>query len=528
MKKNLIITTALGAALFMASCSNEEVIVPQATGDITVTVKTETGINSRALATIPGYELQCTMQLVDESGNNVGSQQEASAASGTASFTILATDLDAGAAKALFWAQYVPTSGKGVYNTADLKNVTYNTISFDLTDNTAIAACDAFAGLLSNLSNGASVTLTRPMIQFSFTPTNPEVVAAANSLTLDYETPSGYNVLTSNTTTYTKVTYTNSSFDPNADPWFITYIIAPANLSTLDKAITMTITGTDLSVVNNLPANQINLDANYMVDGSGELDPEKKNADIDVTVTVDGKYEGEVEPVFELGAYVNAAGQPVAKAKDAVAVVFYVGAMNVKNGTDAPSLYPTEYQSKTIKGYAIALNRAGTRANISDAADKFTLTENEGTIINGWGATEEMLKNSDFASGAAGQQFTQFKADNALTSIGNTTTDWYLPSTSQLQWWITRFTTVTSPIGGNTMIATPDDTFKSIFTKENVYDRNSFVSCKYISSTVNDKGLISGAQIAENTNEGEYGEFTYSQFKTNNPAVVRPMFTIFE
>ena len=96
MKNFSKILFGLGAAFAMTSCANEEVVNPAATNDVTVSVITETGITSRALATVDGYELKCVMQLLDDNGVTVGSQAVESAAAGKASFIIKAADIDNG------------------------------------------------------------------------------------------------------------------------------------------------------------------------------------------------------------------------------------------------------------------------------------------------------------------------------------------------------------------------------------------------------------------------------------------------
>ncbi|MDE6125447.1 MAG: hypothetical protein K2G30_00675, partial [Muribaculaceae bacterium] len=247
MKNFSKILFGFGAAAAMTACASEEVANPAATTDVTVTVATEAGIASRALATIDGYELTCVMQLLDDDGATVGTQASAPATAGKASFVIKAADIDAGASTALFWAEYVPTaSGSKVYDSADLTNISYAVTDFDMADANLVAAADAFSGTITTLTNGASVTLTRPMIQFNFAPTNPEAAEGATSLKVEYAAPSAYNVLTGNCDAASSqaLVYNNASFQPTAKGnWFSSLIFAPANMSKFDGEIKMTLGG---------------------------------------------------------------------------------------------------------------------------------------------------------------------------------------------------------------------------------------------------------------------------------------------
>ena len=244
MKKISKFILGLCAVMAITSCSDNGASGPAVSTDIMVTVTACDNIDSRAIATIEGYELNCVMQLVNDAGAMVGTQTVKPASGGVVSFTIKAADIDEGASKALFWAEYVPTSGnQKVYNSADLTNITYNVTTF--TNAAQIAASDAFAGAITTLTNGASVTLTRPMIQFNFTPNNPEIAQASTSLAVSYTAPSGYNVLTGNCTiaSVQALNFANQEFSYNAYPWFTSYIFAPSNMSKLDQPITMTLSG---------------------------------------------------------------------------------------------------------------------------------------------------------------------------------------------------------------------------------------------------------------------------------------------
>ena len=534
MKKFSKIFFGVGAAFAMTACASEEVANPAATTDVTVTVATDAGIASRALANIDGYELKCVMQLLDDNGATVGTQATASAAAGKASFVIKAADIDAGASKALFWAEYVPSAaGSKVYNSADLTNISYNVTDFNAADANLMAAADAFAGTITTLTNGASATLTRPMIQFNFAPTNPEAAAGATSLKVEYTAPSAYNVLTGNCDAAASqaLVYNNAAFEPVAKGnWFSSLIFAPANMSKYDGEIKMTLGG-GVSKTLTIPANTLPLDANYIVNAKAEITAGgDETLDVDVNVGINGDFENEPKPlVMEVGAYVDAAGKVTADVADAVAVVYHMGAIE----GDEASLYPAEFAGKTIKAYAVALeNTIKDRQQLNSATipDGFAPATD---IVNGTQNTATFLDNDVMKVSNVVIKFNEFTAAHALTAAGTTTTDWYIPAQKQMQvWTILIANTTLYPKNEETPAMGPDgsDAFKAIFPKTNLFDRDNMQNCMYVTCSVNDGGKVMGAQFANNA-DLDYTNVTFSQIdiKTKTQSVLcRPMFTIFE
>lgn len=525
MKKlaNLFLGIAAAAA-FTACSSTEEVTAPGAAkGDVTVTVVTDAAMQSRAgIATLTGYDFQCTMQLVGDNGETIGTQAVADASAGTASFTIKAADIDAGATKAIFWAGYTATgTAQNVYNTADLTNVTYAVTAFDMTDANLMGAADAFAGALTTLENGAQVTLSRPMIQFNFKPVNPEAAAGATALEVKYEATSGYNVLTSNcTATYQELTYTNAAFAPEAaGNWFTSMIFAPANLTKFDKEIVMTLTGTATQTLT-IPAGTLPMDANYIVNTTAEITA-AEDQDLNVNVSINDYFENEPKPaVFELGAYLNAAGEPVNTAEEAVAVVFYVGAMD----GDVIANYPAEFAGKTIKGYAIAKENTSTSGlSFGLAADvNFESNETSG-YTNGTQAT------AAFVTACNGNEFitsyNTWTTANAMT--GSNTTAWYLPLKAQLRIFYNTIYCCDDADGSAT--PTDADVLGKLFSTENIWGTADPTANVMVStSTVNAQNKPSGARLLF---AGDHNHFTMKQIDTakdNQKALCRPMITIFE
>ena len=532
MKNFSKILFGLGAAFAMTSCANEEVVNPAATSDVTVSVITETGISSRALATVDGYELKCVMQLLDDNGVTVGSQAVESAAAGKASFIIKAADIDNGASKALFWAEYVPTAAAAkVYDSSDLTKISYQVTDFNMADANLMAAADAFAGTITTLTNGASVTLTRPMIQFNFAPTNPDAATGATTFKVAYSAPSAYNVLTGNCDAAANqaLVYNNAAFEPVAKGnWFTSYIFAPANMAKLDQAITMTLGG-GIDKTLTIEAGKLPLDANYIVNAKAEISTGggDQNLDVTVNVGVDGDFENEPKPAaFEVGSYVHAAGNATVDMSAAVAVVYHVGAIE----GDEASLYPAAFAGKTIKGYAVALeNTIKGRQQLNKDKIAAGLPSNQ-EIINGTQNTSTLVDNEVIGASDMIVKYKEFVAAHTLTASGSTTTDWYIPAQPQMQAWMSMLMVTTPFPSGDNFGPTGTDAFKALFPMTNIFDRDPFANCMYVTCSINAGNNVMGCSLtAPTADAAASAKFAQIDIKTKNQSVLcRPMFTIFE
>lgn len=531
MKKiaNLILGAA--AALALAGCSSaEEVKTPGSGGDIRITVNTDAAVGSSraAVETVPGYELKCVMQLFADDGVAVGARAVMDAASGSADFVIHEQDIDNGATKAVFWAEYIPvdplTTPK-VYNSEDLTAISYAVTEFDVTNSALMAAADAFSGVLTTLENGATITLYRPMIRLDFSPKNPEAGRGSRKIVVSYEATSGYNAVTGtcDLSAYQALTYTNTGFDPARDDvWFSNLIIAPANLSKLDRPITMAISGR-VSQQMTIPANTIPLDPNYIVKASAEI-TEQPTQDLVVDVVVDDEFVNDPnKPVdMSVGCYVKANGQPTADASQAVGIVFYMGAIS----GDKPSLYPEEFKNKTIKGYAVAIENI-TKARAQFNAEFILDLVQADQIVNGTQNSANIL--GKLGESAFHTGWDAWTAAHALTAAGDATTDWYLPSRNQMEEFMSLILPTTN-LKGNLIEGTPSGSlqFRALFPLNTIFDRDPFQNCMYATCSVNSGGNIQGTSL---TASGTTGSVKFSQIdvKTKTQSVLgRPMFTIFE
>lgn len=533
MNKIQKILLAAAAIVAFGSCSGDENITPAGTpkGDIVVRVATQNAeAGSRAgVEEIPGYTLKCVMQLFADDGVAVGSREVINASNGTADFVLHAKDIANGATKAAFWAEYMPddplTTPK-IYNSDDLSNITYSAQAFDMADANRMAAMDAYAGLLTTLENGATVTLKRPMIRLNFTPKNPDLAKGAKSLTVSYNAPSGYNIIdgTCNKEAFMAVEYTNASFSPEQEPWFSNMIFAPTNMSKLDKPITLKLSGRGDQTMT-IVKNSIPLDANYTVNAKAEI-TKAETQDLKVEVSVDNEFVNDPDRNVEmvLGSYINARGRATLDVNSAVGIVFYMGAMSGDN----ISLYPEKFAGKTIKAYAVAIeNVSKARVQFNAAAIAEGLTPNE-SLVNGTQNSDyilEMIGDSPFRAA-----WTEWTEANAMES-GNNTTAWYLPARAQMEEWMSLLM-VTTNLRNEVIGGTPSGSpaLRALFPLNTIFDRDPFQNCMYATCSVNSNGNIQGTSLTA-TENGTNGTVKFSQIdvKTKTQSVLgRPMITIFE
>lgn len=458
MKLNRLLT--LPFFMLLLSCSSDWDTQPQS-NDFVITVNASSVATSRAdessgVPVIDGYEFKCIMQLLNEAGGTVGSQSVVSMSSGSASFTITGENIDNGAVKAIFWAEYQPTAGvEKVYNTSDLKNITYKSTTFDLATVNSTAVLEVFAGKLDKIEKGASVTLKRPVSKIVFSPKNRENVSDANTIEVKYVTASGYNVLAGTASGTSEITLNKGSFDPLAEgAWFTTFMLCPANQTNAAGDITINLSGDNgYSRAITIPANSIPADPNHIYNITADI----THGDISISVSVDnswaandangggdespdpGKQDPDPDPNpgddtgeetkgdtnYVLGSLIDANGYVTTDKSKAVAVIL----MDKAFSSDDMSNYP-EYSDKKIWCYAVALK------NISDTPLMATLTgaTNMSTGI-GYANTEEFL--SYLAGSPFESAFKEWRENNKITNPN--ITKWYIPSYSQKSYFATMY-----------------------------------------------------------------------------------------
>lgn len=516
-------------ALFMvlfASCSQEEIVStatgPQGNGLVTVSVNMpQEGVISRAMPSIDGYTRRCIMQVVDSEGTAIEGtdmRQVKEVTGETVSFSFTAPD---GEYNVLFWADYVNGSINTdyLYTTTDLTNITQKMSRYHMFQDYA----DAFCGCMKG--GETSITLKRPFSRLEIT---SEAVAYAgyNQIQIGNITvPDGYNVFDKTTSGTTPVRLASLDSDPTFvdmrdaenGVWAYLYVFAPVNAEAQTLSLSITLhdsTGTiaeDQSITATSSAAfawDENMHIYFDVPEGGST----PGGDTEVTVDVnfgEGYGNDPVVPTLQVGAYVNAAGEPVATAAEAAGVVFAMGAL----GTDVPANYPSALQGKTIAAYAVALENAGNRARIkSDEATFPTLTQSSATAgITTTGVLETVL--TGFDGSPCFNNYHTWVGENALE--GENVSDWFIPSFTEL----TTLLDLIMPAEGSVNVDLQNKLQESFNTTGSQW--------YFLSSTINANLRFSAAIVTGNADSYSY---TTSQADPTGTAqaCIRPMFTIFE
>lgn len=453
MKRLIPSAIISGIAFIMTACTTEEIVSGPGI-DVTVNVNSVPGSRADAIEVPEGYSFKCIMQLVKDDGTKV-KQETADVSAGKVSFKILGEDIDRnGVSQALFWAEYVPASGTKVYNTDDLTNVTYTTTSFDLSKAAEIKACEAFAGTLAidrkTSASTASVKLTRPMSLVSFCPKNADNLAKAKTIAVNYSTFNGYNVKTKSCAgNDVGVTMTNSSFASTATPWWQIYIFAPEGKTKIDKDIKFSLTGEGMvNFEHTIAANTLPLSANKKYNVTATL-TSASTADINVEVTVDPNWTSEEDQEINgggttpenpdtsvplaLGVMVDNQGRGTTDASKAVGMVIQMGPYTLIDGedelTDDLSNYPSKYEGKAIKAYALAFTSLVSSEGRNVPISVGTFYGAGETLNNLTGALMSEKLLTKIVDSPVAIAFDNWTTSHVLT--GDKVTEWYIPSKQQ-------------------------------------------------------------------------------------------------
>lgn len=431
MKTNRFFSAlALCAGILATSCSQEEVMSNGSpAGPITLQINIPAPI-TRAMPTVPdGYQLRCMMDLVDTNGDRISDTERMiqTVSGDNLTFTFNAPESEY---SCLFWADYVPTSSDintdNLYNTADLTNVTYAKTGNDLFNNDA---ADAFYGSVSSTMLQNAITLTRPFARVNIM-ADPDVAdqyAAYDQVSANYDAPSGFNVMDGSISSTAAVSYSGSTSE---DYWFSTYVFAGVNKTSISGNINLTLTDTEavepeLSL--RIAGSAIAVDGNQWLNVG--VTP-TEGGDTDITITFPGDMQDPNAPyVFKVGDYINAAGELVADASSAVAVVF----ATAEDKADASNYG----EGKTPQAYAMSLTQATTRDYIKDGGQgtwTVTLTDNSATDAtspySGYMFSDAILTAVGDFNSTMFNNYKTWLGTNALT--GENLSGWYIPSFQQL------------------------------------------------------------------------------------------------
>lgn len=359
MKKSFLYSVA---ALFMclfASCSQEEIIPESGQGGkvVRMTVGVPGGAATRAIPAVEGSKLRCIMQVVDADNNALtgeGMRQVQEVAADKITFVFTAPEGDY---KCLFWADFVTeVNTDNIYDTADLTNITYHK-----TDNAVFSpAADAFCGYVAH--GTTTIQLKRPFAKISITPNNATDFQDYTALTVTYDAPSGFNMVTQTTSDQGQaVTFTNTSFDASAGAWFSSFLFAPANADKLQSAITMKLAdASGSSKTLTIAADKVPLTGNFEI--NGKFDAAEGSNSTSVEVSFDDSFDKPTVKAPAIGDFYYEDGTwgattSNANGAEAIGVIFHVENEN-KALDDITNYTGINFANNKVHGWVVALTQS--------------------------------------------------------------------------------------------------------------------------------------------------------------------------
>ena len=531
MKKNFLYSVMALFVILLASCSQEEIISENSgNGKITVSVGVPGGATTRAgMPEVETMTRRCIMQVVNADGTAIEGEEMRQTVTVTGDKVSFSFTEPEGEYSVVFWADYVTNITKdNCYNTATLPNVT-----LAHNKNTMFtAAGDAFCGKMAK-GGSTSIVLKRPFNKIVVGSTNTEAFSEYKEIQItEFAVPDGYNIM-SKTCSATKnikrekIAMNNAT----AGEWTSFFVFAPSNQT--DTKLELPIMLYKEGDTADAPSIKFTASASAPTDENtiGSMDipniPETPANKVDVEISFDDKFTNDgstkpEEPVtpgeIAVGSYINAAGEVVTDAANAVGIVFALEALN----GDVAANYPETLKSKTIKGYAVAISNATpARQQVIAAGETLTFTMPENPT-NGTQTTEALL-NGIGSGKAFVTTYNTWVSEHALT--GANLSAWYIPTFDQLKYFANMLFTM------GEVTATGSAEFKAIpeFALENgkIFDRSPEVAVNYASSTINSSGNISVVQFDPNgTAKGTQAVVTGNETKATS-IICRPILTIF-
>lgn len=424
--------------ILLASCSQEEIISENSgNGKITVSVGVPGGATTRAgMPEVENMTRRCIMQVVDADGTAIEGEEMRQTVTVTGDKVNFSFTEPEGEYSVVFWADYVTNIAKdNCYNTTTLPNVT-----LAHNKNTMFtAAGDAFCGKMAK-GGSTSIVLKRPFNKIVVGSTNKEAFGECKEIQItEFAVPDGYNIMSKTCSATKNIKRERIAMnDATAGEWTSFFVFAPSNQTDtkLDLPIMLYKEGdaTETPSIKFTASTSAPTDENMI--GSMDIPniPETPAEKVDVEISFDDKFTNDdstkpEEPVvpgeMKVGSYINAAGEVVTDAANAVAVIFAMADGKADNST-----YP---DNKKAKAYAISLNKVTSRlaiGNLSSLTLEVT-TDNE-NAYSGF-AFDAALK------GKCGNLTTeQSKLLNAYysatlpTLTGANLSTWYIPSKTQL------------------------------------------------------------------------------------------------
>lgn len=433
MKKNFLYSIVALCMCLFAACSQEEIIENASQGGKTVSLSVGVpgGATTRALPSEQGYKLRCIMQVVDNANKAItgeGMRQVLEVTTDKVTFTFVAPEGDY---KCLFWSDFVTdVKADNLYKTSDLTNITYNKTNDALLFSTA---ADAFCGYVAN--GTTTIQLKRPFAKVSVTPNNAADFKDFNKLTVSYNAPSGFNMVTKAVgSTAEKVTYTKNSFNVSSGAWFSSYIFAPANVDKLASAITMQLSGDDIaSKTLTIEAGKVPLSENFEINGKFDA---AEGGNVNVEVSFDNEFDKPEVKAPAVGDYFYADGTwgtatSNANGSAAVGVVFHIE----KTGEeldDVANYDGISFTENKIRGWVVSLT-ATTESKVVWCDGEALAAAIPGVTIQKSGTDVRGFANSKALAADAQNSYPTNKSclDWKPESVTGTS-GWYLPGIKQL------------------------------------------------------------------------------------------------
>lgn len=528
-----------------ASCTQSELLSSVESGEVekvSVSAGLPHTLQTRAL---PGggdsHTLRCVLEVYDKDSGNELMRFEKLGTEATDEETLkfeFEIDKDVNY-QCLFWADFIVTpeaapQAEGgytdkYYNTQDLKAVSYL-----LADNSVFNNdyADAFCAVVdkNGTTTSLSATLKRPFTKLVLKDVS-DLIAGCTHLKATYKTPDGFNVADGTAATTKDVVYNGEVTNATEKVWFTSFIFAPVDTDKLESPITMTLTTSGgEEQTKTVLGGQITLDANLQNSAQANFS-DKDNVTIEAGI--DNGYKDTSLPQVGQFVYNDGTWGDTYDEQNVIAVVFAQGA----KGGDVPANYGTNFEGKTIAGYAMAVKSIGYDWGQYFPENSIALTVAE-SPWNGdydgfvkWNELHNWLDDDTSTTSALMEtKWDAFVAEYPITA-GNLS-PWYVPSASQL------FDMVSLTLGC-TVTDYPVTKVEAIMTALNACGANKFINTMkdgvyLLSSTVTKTGdaiastnnaylvINSGATLDAEVLAGK------SEAKTQSRADARPVITLFK
>lgn len=442
MKKNFLFSLMALFVVLFASCSQEEIVStttsPQGNGLVTVSVNMpQEKVASRTMPSIEGYIRRCIMQVVDSEGTAIEGddmRQVKEVTGETVSFSFTAPEVEY---NVLFWADYVneDINKDYLYNTTDngLTNITMKMNRYHMFQEYADAFCGSIKG------GETSATLKRPFSLLTIKVEDVTNYANFDQISIgEFTVPDGYNVFNKTTATTKAISLVTADdkapvdmVDAEGGVWAYVYVFAPVDATSQELSLPITLhssTGAAEDVTFKATST-FTWDENTIINFPIPAEVPEEGETIEIEVDFGEDYENEpVDPNAPLavGDYINANGEKVATAEEAIAVVFALAGEQ----TDASSY------TGTVEAYAVSLTKAAGRAYLSAEGDTWTpvlvatTTTDTDSPYSGYQLSSDMMTAvGDFES----RLFTAYTTWLGSSNSVSNSSGWYIPSYAQLQ-----------------------------------------------------------------------------------------------